>query len=359
MNEDQPRNSQSRWQHLESEYQTWRYLAIEFCYKNVLLTTLIISVILLVIYHYVADDPLKSLLLGIIGSLLASNIFTAASKNHEKYALKSANEDLVNKNIKMLEPRLDKLTENASSYIKNVSDTLSLKIDCLPDRVFEASRSSSIAFEKHLLSSVSKSNKIVFKGVSALFHTKRLISLFESSEFNNNKNIQILLLNPYNDSLLLSHESFRLHYQNEGGPNGIDIEARAKKLKKEILTVMFKLCAITDTHRCNLDVRFHNELAVSRVEIFDDGIYLSYYDKGMPFPGTQYFNKASKVYDSYHTNLTYYFENQYNPDFSLIHYSPGNKFESAVARFKFDRNEAHKLLLDFENLVEEKERNFI
>lgn len=349
MNKDQPGDSKSNWQFWKNE--NWRDLVTKFSYLNALLIIQIFCVILFsIILLFDICEPWKSLLLGTNGSLIASIIVTIVFKKHEKYALQSVQEAFIEESVKILEPRVSELTENALNRIQDTSNNLSLKINYLPDKVFESSSSSSVAFEKHIASNIIGSRRIVFKGVSALIHANRLMLLLKDGKLNFENKIQILLLNPKNDALLRSHESFRLHYTEGNTKNIIE---RAEELKAEILTVTLKLCQFTNDNYCNLDIRFHDELAVSRVEIFDNGIYLSYYNRGQPYPGTQYFNSSSEVYKPYNTNLEYYF-NQKVTKFSLNNLSGNDKFESAVQTLEIDPVYARRLLLNFDNLVSSK-----
>lgn len=349
MNTDQPVDSKFNWKFWENK--KWRNLVTKFsCYNNLLFVLFVCEILFFIIILFNIPEPWKSLLLGTSGSLIASIIFTIVFKNHEKYALQSVQEAFIEESVRILEPRVSELTENALNRIQDTSNNLSLKINYLPDKVFESSSSSSVAFEKHIASNTIGSRRIVFKGVSALIHANRLMLLLKDGKLNFENKIQILLLNPKNDDLLLSHESFRLHY-TEG--NTKNIRERVEELKAEILTVILKLCQFTNDNYCNLDIRFHDELAVSRVEIFDNGIYLSYYNRGQPYPGTQYFNSSSEVYKPYNTNLEYYF-NQKNTKFSLNDLSGNDKFESAVQKLEIDPIYARRLLSNFDNLVSSK-----
>lgn len=167
----------------------------------------------------------------------------------------------------------------------------SIRGGMLPDRIYE-NVEDALREEQKLV--YSKSKMIRFMSVSAInILSKTLASI--SGE--NQKTILLLLLSPKQKQLLKKRCEQLHEYEGEA----------AEKLRGEIIRSICKAYEIRSEYpgkRMNILIRFHREIPLSRIELANGVLYLSYYlsqksqsDKG---PVMMY-SEDSRVYDIYHT----------------------------------------------------------
>ncbi|HRX00705.1 MAG TPA: hypothetical protein P5280_14520 [Cyclobacteriaceae bacterium] len=197
----------------------------------------------------------------------------------------------------------------ASASEAAVSYTLE-RLSYVPTKTYPDSGTPDPGFEQDHLTSLNNSSFFWFKGISANFAAQRLQSL-RGTGFLRNKQFRVLMLNPDRRDLLEAYARMRLTNQGTAF-DSTDVGNLADKKTSEIVNSLITLQKVGQ--QCEMEVRFHNDFVFSRSEIFSDGIYLSYYDGGRPFPGSLYYSCRSKeggapssVYTGYLGDFSHHF----------------------------------------------------
>ncbi len=215
----------------------------------------------------------STVIAGILGSLVASVVF---------FVLFSL---LVEKTA---------LTYLAAHASETAVNHILERFSYVPTKTYPESETPDPGFERDHLNSLKSSNFFWFKGISANFVAQRLQNL-RGSGFLKNKQFRVLVLDPRRRDLLEAYARMRL--TNQGTVfDCTDIGNLADKKTSDIVNSLIAFQKVAQ--QCEMEVRFHDDFVFSRSEIFSDGIYLSYYDGGRPFPGSLYYSCRSKDGDA-------------------------------------------------------------
>ena len=182
------------------------------------------------------------------------------------------------------------------------------------------------------------------KGDSGNFISFRLATLYHPKH-HSERDIEILLLDPMENSLLEEQARIEL---SEAEYSKADVEERINKLRKDIFVSLISLFDHAG-HRFDVTVKFHKELLFFRSEIFDHGIFISYY-LGGDFPGTYLYSSSTFSYEAFLLN----FRQHYNLSNKKI------KFNGALAEDEFKNYLSNNLCCEqsLEHLREAKEERF-
>lgn len=163
----------------------------------------------------------------------------------------------------------------------------------MPTEVYPASALPKPEFERHLQQVLNDSRIYWFKGDDGGFTVYRIHSLPGHPHFLR-KEITLLLLDPRDDYLLRERAKMDLAQTNKRYTK-VDLNEAIEHLRKSIFA---SVVAIFDnSHRTRVKLGFHNEHLFFRSEIFDKGIFLTYY-LGGEFPDTCFYPRKTLTYQA-------------------------------------------------------------
>lgn len=274
-----------------------------------------LTIVLLLAVARLSDASLSSFFVGVISSLLASGIYSIISVRAQR--------------------EIVRLTA------AETSDIVAQKLDSLPRKTFPSGSRTDPGFEAHFMEQLRASHIYWFKGVSGVLTARRVQQLCQLNVLDASKETRLVMLNPSNTRLLTEHIRFRLH--GSGWSNG-DYALQVKNLQDDLLSVIVILHPYTRTH--NIDVRFHDEFCVARGELFDSGLYLSYYRGGADYPGTEFYSRESKPFNAYQMAFASSFQDA--SLFSLAHLN-NNTIEEILHNLNFPGSNIAVLRKRFES----------
>jgi len=275
-----------------------------------------IAVIGSIILAVVQGVPMSAVVAGVFGSLVASVIF---------YLLFSL---MVEKTA---------LTYFATDASETAVNHILGRFNYVPTRTYPEADTPDVGFERDYLTNLESSSFYWFKGISANFAAQRLQKLRKNGLLNR-KQLRVLILHPKRRDLLEAYARMRLENKGDGEFNSVDVNKLADKKTEDIIKSLIQLHEIAQ--QCNLEVRFHDDFVFSRSEIFSDGIYLSYYDGGRPFPGSLYYSAREKetgnpssVYIGYLGDFNHHY---YTGEAAVARNQKAEDFESLLAQLGFN-----------------------
>jgi hypothetical protein len=163
----------------------------------------------------------------------------------------------------------------------------------MPTEVFSAIGVPNPAFESYLQGVLDRSKTYWFKGDDGGFTVYRINSLPDHAHFLR-KQIVLLLLDPTDDYLLRERAKMDLAQGNTRFSKD-NLNEAIEQLRKGIFA---SVVAIFDNcHRTRVQLGFHKEHLFFRSEIFDEGIFLTYY-LGGEFPDTCFYPDKTLTYQA-------------------------------------------------------------
>ena len=260
--------------------------------------------------------PMSAVVAGVFGSLVASAIF---------YLLFSL---MVEKTA---------LTYFATDASETAVNHILGRFNYVPTRTYPEADTPDAGFERDYLTSLKDSPFYSFKGISANYATRRLQKLRKNGLLNK-KQLRVLILDPERRDLLEAYARMRLENKGDVEFNNTDVNKLADEKTEDIIKSLIQLHDIAQ--QCYLEVRFHEDFVFSRSEIFSDGIYLSYYDGGKPFPGSLYYSAREKETDnpsSVYICYLRYFNHHYDTGrVAVVRNTKKADLESKLAQYRFN-----------------------
>lgn len=181
--------------------------------------------------------------------------------------------------------------EVAASYATSLYENRFERM--MPTEVYSATATPKPEFEEHLTRVLHNSTIYWFKGDDGGFTVYRINSLTDNHNLLR-KEITLLLLDPSDNYLLRERSKIELASTKPVFTKD-ELEERIEQLKKGIYA---SVVAIFDNcHRARVNVGFHKEHLFFRSEIFDEGIFLTYY-LGGEFPATCFYSKNTLTYQA-------------------------------------------------------------
>ena len=218
------------------------------------------------------------ILIAIGTSIISSIIFYFIySRTAEKYILKSVAETS---------------TEYALSLFRKQYKEM------LPSQIFPATNLPTKRFDSYYNPLLEKSKTYRYKGDSANYTVFRLAYLLNSATFLK-KEITLLLLDPREQQLFEERAQIELSNSMEKYSRE-HLKVKTNKMRMDVYVSLVAL--FDERHRLNVKVAFHKELMFFRSEIFDDGIFVTYY-LGGEFPATYLYHADTLVYKAYLMNF--------------------------------------------------------
>ena len=166
----------------------------------------------------------------------------------------------------------------------------------LPTAVYEASSVPKRDFRENFVSLLTESTRYDHCGTTAHFASFRLAAAKRNPEVTHLDQIRLCILDPRADDIIRAHCYLRMQ-GNTSDRQAEFIITEISRLKEEIYTTLVALYDISDV--LFMSVYLHANLPYFRCEMFDDGMFLTYYIGGSQYPETLEFATSTRPYRAY------------------------------------------------------------
>lgn len=227
----------------------------------------------------------NSYLKAIGGSLLASVAF---------YALVSI---FLEPKVRALEARR---VSNFAIQVANQQFYSRFQVS-LPQAVFGDSELPKSEFSRAFAALLNDSSRYDFKGASAVFAAFRLATLKWRPEIQRLEEVRLRLADPRNDAMMRAHARIMRAEQRGGSKT---IEQFQEQLRLDIAVSLVALFDIRAERPSA--VYFHTDLPLFRCEMFDGGMFLSYYSFNLgrsAYPEALQYPRETRPYQAYRQGL--------------------------------------------------------
>lgn len=168
----------------------------------------------------------------------------------------------------------------------------------MPTKIYPATRMPMPDFEAHLEEVLRGSRHYKFKGDNGGYTVFRLDRLCKNSPFLD-KDIELQVLDPQEKYLLRERAKIELAESNPSYQLE-QLEPYIDDMRNNIYVTI--VAAFDVRHKTRIRIRFHKEHLFFRSEIFDGGIFLTYY-LGGEFPSTCFYDRETMSYDAFLENF--------------------------------------------------------
>lgn len=166
----------------------------------------------------------------------------------------------------------------------------------LPTAVYEASSLPKIEFRENFVGLLTKSTRYDHCGTTAHFASFRLDRGKDHTEVRHLDQIRLCILNPRTEEVIRAHCLLRM--RDDPKPNRPErIVAEIERMKEDIYTTLVALFDISGY--VSTSVYLHTNLPYFRCEMFDDGMFLTYYLGDATYPETLEFEATTRPYEAY------------------------------------------------------------
>jgi hypothetical protein len=166
----------------------------------------------------------------------------------------------------------------------------------LPTAVYEASSFPKVDFRENFVALMTKSTRYDHCGTTAHFASFRLAAGQENPEVAQLDQVRLCIIDPRVENVIRAHCQLRLR-NDAGGNRNARISEEIRRMKEEIYTTLVALFDISG--HVSTSVYFHTNLPYFRCEMFDDGMFLTYYLGGARYPETLEFSASTRPYRAY------------------------------------------------------------
>jgi hypothetical protein len=160
-------------------------------------------------------------------------------------------------------------------------------------------------FGERFANALGASNSYYVECCTASYASYRLCRLLSAAVRSRKLDVRILLVDPRETPLVKARAELTLAHLTSGVTKR-ELEEGSEHIRKSVFTTIVALYEIQDILRVN--VRLHKHFVFSRSELFDGGMFLSYYDGARPFPGSAFYPSESNVYTAYRRRFLFYYE---------------------------------------------------
>lgn len=185
----------------------------------------------------------------------------------------------------------DALMEHANTMSAQVLERLANSDSHLPIATYPAGNSYDPHFNRAITASLNGSHLYAFRGTSAKYVPSRLKAVHNRPE-----ELRVVMIDPNSTLALRRRAADRQRYPEERSHS---VDALVNELKDEILMAVVALFDIREI--CNLDIAYTVETAVTRLELFDDSVFITWYQgqhsTEAKFPETLQFRAGSFLYE--------------------------------------------------------------
>lgn len=166
----------------------------------------------------------------------------------------------------------------------------------LPTAVYEASSVPKPGFREHFVSLLQSSTRYDHCGTTARFASFRLSETAEHPEITRLDQVRLAIIDPRASEVIRAHCQLRLR-RDVGERYSEAINAEILRLRGEIYTTLMALYDIRNA--VPTVVYLHSNLPYFRCEMFDRGMFLTYYLGGASYPETLEFSATTRPYRAY------------------------------------------------------------
>ncbi|HEX8566005.1 MAG TPA: hypothetical protein VF648_10080 [Pyrinomonadaceae bacterium] len=200
-----------------------------------------------------------------------------------------------------LEKRVLKdVTENAAKDAVIYANSLYLERfeRMIPSFTYPSTSSPMPEFQIHFNNILKKSKIYKFKGEEGGFTAFRIYKLSDKG-FLLQKDITLLIMDPRSKTLIrerakIDLASFKPNFSKQ------ELESHIQVMRKGIYATVVSVFDIS--HKTRVQLGFHTEHLFFRSEIFDDGIFVTFY-LGGEFPGTAFYSSNTYIYQAFLENF--------------------------------------------------------
>jgi hypothetical protein len=161
----------------------------------------------------------------------------------------------------------------------------------IPIATYRAGNTYDPDFNRAITASLNRSHLYAFRGTSAKYVPSRLRAVHNRPE-----ELRVVMIDPTSTLALRRRAADRQRHPDERSRS---VDALADELKEEILMAVVALFDIREI--CNIDIAYTAETAVTRLELFDDSVFITWYHEQhsteVKFPETLQFRAGSFLYE--------------------------------------------------------------
>lgn len=174
----------------------------------------------------------------------------------------------------------------------------------LPEATYAASESPRPDMRERFVQLLRSSDRYYFKGATADYTTFRLVALAKRPELQRLSEVRLFVLDPQADRLadraLSAYAVQRLQQLHQQATDDA-IERERIRLRSNVYTSIVALFDIR--HSRPVSVYFYSDLPFTRCEMFDGGMFLTYYQANSQYPPASLFSASSSHYVDYRLNI--------------------------------------------------------
>lgn len=275
---------------------------------------MLIGVVLVAVSNWIPAPSWQTVTRSIGGGVLASAIF---------YVLVSIQLEPARQ-----EAQLTRLIAHANDLL---TGSFREHFSSIPAGTYLGSKHPSAQFSRDFDALLGTSRSFDFKGGSARYTAARMATASQPA-WRNLDRIRLCLLDPRqeNDTALRAFALQQL--EQTGAVTGATrdedvVQETVVSIRRDIYVTLVTLFDIR--FKLATNVYFHRDLPFFRVEMFDDGMFLTHYRAGdEPYPTAFRYAKSSGTYDAYRLHMT----------LTGQHHYYGMWFSSGSARLKSDED---------------------
>jgi hypothetical protein len=170
----------------------------------------------------------------------------------------------------------------------------------LPTAVYEASSVPKVDFRKDFVALMTRSTRYDHCGTTAHFASFRLASARGHPEVTQLDQVRLCIVDPRADDIIRAHCVLRM--QDDIEPkHAARIASEIRRMKEEVYITLVALFDIGSN--ISTVVYLHANLPYFRCEMFDDGMFLTYYLGGAQYPETLEFSSSTRPYQAYRSAM--------------------------------------------------------
>lgn len=239
------------------------------------------------------DHVLATLISGQLStSLLAAALLTLTVE----LLVRTDSERFVRTSI---DDSLTRLTQDfhgiAVSVAKQAAIDAVNTLPALPAQLFPAANSPLPAFEVALGVQLSRSTIYIVKAAKACRTAWRVMRMSDQQR-SKLARIVIAVLDPREKDLLSAHAQLTIGRN----ANESSVDAEIGRIKEDIFLTILAVHRLNDDR---VELVLHRDYNFYRCEVFQGGMFLTYYSGGNPFPGTFLFSAQSIVYQAHYADI--------------------------------------------------------
>ncbi len=170
----------------------------------------------------------------------------------------------------------------------------------LPTATYESSDFPKSDFRDAFVGLLLDSSRYDYKGTAGRFTTFRLGTFRDHSAMHGLHEIRLCLLDPHADAPIRAHARHRRAERHESTDNAA-IAEEMEQIREDAFGSLTALFDIRDS--LPTTVFLHNDLPFFWCDMFDSGMFLTYYLGGASYPATLEFSSNTRPYHAYRYSL--------------------------------------------------------